>query len=302
MMALQKERGVNPLAGCLPLLPQIPVFLSLFHVLRRLAPGVRGPLQLVRRAHRPGGARRAVRGADLGVVQHDRRQGEAILAIAGTYRHPHRLRRPDRDHVHHDLHHAEADHEALGPGRGPGRDGAEAAALRHADEPVRLGLLLPDRRPALLDDQQPVDPRPAVLHPAQDAAARLAPPRWPRPPPTSPPSTRRRSPRSRAPSRSARSRPPGHRRRRRRRRRPTTSTARHRRTPRRRPTALPGRAPRRPRRAAGPRADRRPRRPGPATGASASAADRAPRLRPAPDRPTDHRARPAARTDLEEPP
>ena len=42
IMALQKERGVNPLAGCLPILPQIPVFLSLFHVLRRLAPGVPG--------------------------------------------------------------------------------------------------------------------------------------------------------------------------------------------------------------------------------------------------------------------
>jgi YidC/Oxa1 family membrane protein insertase len=42
MMALQKERGVNPLAGCLPILPQIPVFLSLFHVLRRLAPGKEG--------------------------------------------------------------------------------------------------------------------------------------------------------------------------------------------------------------------------------------------------------------------
>jgi len=41
-MALQKERGVNPLAGCLPILPQIPVFLSLFHVLRRLAPGAEG--------------------------------------------------------------------------------------------------------------------------------------------------------------------------------------------------------------------------------------------------------------------
>jgi YidC/Oxa1 family membrane protein insertase len=42
MMALQKERGVNPLAGCLPLLPQIPVFISLFHVLRRIAPGKEG--------------------------------------------------------------------------------------------------------------------------------------------------------------------------------------------------------------------------------------------------------------------
>lgn len=42
IMALQKERGVNPLAGCLPILPQIPIFLSLFHVLRRLAPGKEG--------------------------------------------------------------------------------------------------------------------------------------------------------------------------------------------------------------------------------------------------------------------
>jgi YidC/Oxa1 family membrane protein insertase len=42
MMALQKERGVNPLAGCLPILPQVPVFISLFHVLRRIAPGKEG--------------------------------------------------------------------------------------------------------------------------------------------------------------------------------------------------------------------------------------------------------------------
>jgi YidC/Oxa1 family membrane protein insertase len=39
---LFKERGVNPLAGCLPILPQIPVFLSLFHVLRRLSPDATG--------------------------------------------------------------------------------------------------------------------------------------------------------------------------------------------------------------------------------------------------------------------
>jgi YidC/Oxa1 family membrane protein insertase len=42
VMALQKERGVNPLAGCLPILPQVPVFISLFHVLRRIAPGAQG--------------------------------------------------------------------------------------------------------------------------------------------------------------------------------------------------------------------------------------------------------------------
>ncbi|RBY88815.1 membrane protein insertase YidC [Blastococcus sp. TF02A-26] len=42
MMKLQKERGVNPLAGCLPILPQIPIFIALFHVLRRLRPGAEG--------------------------------------------------------------------------------------------------------------------------------------------------------------------------------------------------------------------------------------------------------------------
>ncbi|MBP3088264.1 membrane protein insertase YidC [Corynebacterium sp. sy017] len=31
---LQKEMGINPLAGCLPILIQIPVFIGLFHVLR----------------------------------------------------------------------------------------------------------------------------------------------------------------------------------------------------------------------------------------------------------------------------
>jgi YidC/Oxa1 family membrane protein insertase len=42
VMALQKERGVNPLAGCLPIVPQIPVFISLLHVLRRLTPESKG--------------------------------------------------------------------------------------------------------------------------------------------------------------------------------------------------------------------------------------------------------------------
>nr|WP_120492747.1 membrane protein insertase YidC [Corynebacterium lactis] len=34
MRQLQKEMGVNPLAGCLPVLVQMPVFIGLFHVLR----------------------------------------------------------------------------------------------------------------------------------------------------------------------------------------------------------------------------------------------------------------------------
>jgi YidC/Oxa1 family membrane protein insertase len=41
-LALQQERGVNPLAGCLPALLQAPVFLALLHVLRRITPGADG--------------------------------------------------------------------------------------------------------------------------------------------------------------------------------------------------------------------------------------------------------------------
>jgi YidC/Oxa1 family membrane protein insertase len=38
MMALWKEHGANPLSGCLPLLLQIPIFISLFHTLRNIKP------------------------------------------------------------------------------------------------------------------------------------------------------------------------------------------------------------------------------------------------------------------------
>jgi YidC/Oxa1 family membrane protein insertase len=37
MMKLQQDQGFNPLAGCLPMFLQIPIFLSLFHVLRHLS-------------------------------------------------------------------------------------------------------------------------------------------------------------------------------------------------------------------------------------------------------------------------
>ncbi|CAJ65504.1 MULTISPECIES: membrane protein insertase YidC [Frankia] len=42
IMALQKEHG-NPLLGCLPILLQIPLFISLFHVFTHLAPMNEGP-------------------------------------------------------------------------------------------------------------------------------------------------------------------------------------------------------------------------------------------------------------------
>jgi YidC/Oxa1 family membrane protein insertase len=39
MSRLMKDNNANPIAGCLPLLVQIPVFISLFHVLRQVKPG-----------------------------------------------------------------------------------------------------------------------------------------------------------------------------------------------------------------------------------------------------------------------
>src|ERR1700739_2722797 len=36
-MKFYKENGINPLGGCLPLVAQVPVFWSLFHVLRAIA-------------------------------------------------------------------------------------------------------------------------------------------------------------------------------------------------------------------------------------------------------------------------
>ncbi|HEX5494530.1 MAG TPA: membrane protein insertase YidC [Mycobacteriales bacterium] len=39
LMKLNREAGYNPLSGCLPVVLQAPVFLALFHVLRRLKPG-----------------------------------------------------------------------------------------------------------------------------------------------------------------------------------------------------------------------------------------------------------------------
>ena len=48
-MKFYKENGVNPLAGCLPMIPQMIIFFSLFYVLRAIAdwhPGVKPPYGL----------------------------------------------------------------------------------------------------------------------------------------------------------------------------------------------------------------------------------------------------------------
>ena len=56
-MKYYKENGVNPLAGCLPMIPQLIIFFSLFSVLRFIAdwkPRCPAPV----RVYRVGGAER----------------------------------------------------------------------------------------------------------------------------------------------------------------------------------------------------------------------------------------------------
>ena len=42
MMALYREKGINPFGSCLPILPQIPIFIALFYLLRNFDPAQRG--------------------------------------------------------------------------------------------------------------------------------------------------------------------------------------------------------------------------------------------------------------------
>ena len=57
-MKFYKENGVNPLAGCLPMIPQMIVFYALFSVLRAIADWKTGTTLEVRADHR-GGRERA---------------------------------------------------------------------------------------------------------------------------------------------------------------------------------------------------------------------------------------------------
>ena len=47
-MKFYKENGVNPLAGCLPMVPQMIIFFSLFYVLRSIAEWKKGARRPIR--------------------------------------------------------------------------------------------------------------------------------------------------------------------------------------------------------------------------------------------------------------
>ena len=189
MMALQKERGVNPLAGCLPILPQIPVFLALFHVLRRLAPGVPRALRLVRRADRPGGAKAKLFGAPISAsFNMTGAKEEAILALPGvTYAN---IRIVAFVLIVIMCITTFITQKQIMKRSGP-VEGQAAMVQKFLlyGMPLSLfvsGFFFPIGVLLYWIDQQPVDPRPAVLHPAQDAAARIRRRTRPRPPPSKP--------------------------------------------------------------------------------------------------------------------
>ena len=177
MMKLQQEEGFNPLAGCLPMFLQIPVFIGLYHVLRHLSnsnalctdadshsqPADALHLQLGRDLRRVTGqdlrrtAGRVLPGLDsvirnLGGDPSTTRIVLVILLIISAIGHP--------------------GHPAAGPGerhddaRGHGRHRPAADALADPGRHAGLGpaVQLPARRAAVLVHQQPVDAGPAGLH------------------------------------------------------------------------------------------------------------------------------------------
>ena len=144
VMAFYKENKVNPAASCLPVLLQIPIFISLFFVLRDFEKEVFPQYP----------------GSDLGFLHVVPNITDQVSDHwSGYSAAPRPLR---REPAALDLAHADCRPDAAG-------DLHRAA--------VRLHLLrhqLPGRSDALLGDDEPVDDRAGSRHAAPDAATRAA--------------------------------------------------------------------------------------------------------------------------------
>jgi YidC/Oxa1 family membrane protein insertase len=88
MMALQQAEGFNPITGCLPMFLQIPVFISLFHVLKHLAnatqagyPQDKLTLYTFTSEQTRNGAHAKLFGAPLAASLHD--SAQKILTLGG---------------------------------------------------------------------------------------------------------------------------------------------------------------------------------------------------------------------------
>jgi YidC/Oxa1 family membrane protein insertase len=177
MQRLQKEHGVNPVAGCLPILVQLPVFIGLFHVLRSFNPVLtdgapRTENYFFDQAGVESFNNASLFGAKLGawVTQ----GSEALIAQGTTMANMIIVMTPADDrggHLH--AHHGPPFGGPPGrvrPGHGQpaDRDHAEADALRVPDRCGRRSAVPAAGDPHLLGVEQPVDARPAVRRLPQD--------------------------------------------------------------------------------------------------------------------------------------
>ena len=153
LMKFYKENQVNPLGSCLPLVAQLPVFISLFYMLRSslradICPQVQ-PHHIVNghERHRQGahGSVRPERRRQLPVHPRPDEQGDGRGAC-----------RPDRALRRHA---AGVEPDDVEPD-----DGQDAAADHVGDAAVvrRLHHQLPGRRDRVLDHDEHVDDRPAI--------------------------------------------------------------------------------------------------------------------------------------------
>ena len=157
MMKFYRENKVNPFASCLPLLAQLPVFLSLFYMLqadlrRDICPDVNPPSVANPQPCGPGGEAQFLFIPDLTTGP---RGWVLIVLIVALHRIPAAV---DDPHVDHDGPHAAPDHDRA------------AVLLR----PVRVAV--PGRTARVLDHHEPVDDRPAGDRPetARPVATRAA--------------------------------------------------------------------------------------------------------------------------------
>ena len=175
-MKLYKENNANPLASCLPLLLQMPIFLALFRVLD----GGPGP-----------NAATFVRGHWLEINPElvdslnqatifGARISDTFLKVPLRRRHHQRARRhrgadhrDDGDAVHHPAAADAQEHAAGGADRAV-RAAAEDHAVRVPDDLRGRRHQLPGRRADLLVHLQPVDDGPAVLRDPPQPGARHA--------------------------------------------------------------------------------------------------------------------------------
>ena len=162
-MKFYKENGVNPLAGCLPMIPQMIVFFALFNVLRAITSWTHGTVPkygltvpVVVSAQKA-----TIFGVHLGdklLFSHQSLPLHVAIVIVLTV----------VVSATHDVHDRPAERQAWSHAdqRGPGQPDGPVAEVHAVHRPVLLAdrVVLGVRPGALLGDDQPVDAWPAVVH------------------------------------------------------------------------------------------------------------------------------------------